>query len=565
MSEIAPTQTKASSTPVPTSTSAQPEFLRSRPFADNSAAAPSNATAAQATSEPPPDWQTQLERASRYGFDFNQVKISGAPPPFVQRKLVIGTPSNEYEQEANPMAEQVMAMPETANPQLQRKLFGNAIAQNIQRSSHTAAVFPESNLFTKRITPIVQCQTKEAGWVRPNPLLARMASVIQQEASAEEEVLEQIKPAATSITSSLQRKASEAKEKPLQQMKPLAASSVIPVIQRQPQNKDDSKSFFGHAGDFFSGLYEGGKDTVTGIGSMAKGAWNLTGGWLTNPAASQGTWNHLKSTTQAVVNNPSLVWEGIKAPYVEAWENGRPGEAIGRGTFEAISMLVGTKGVDKLAKGSKAAKAANVADKVGDVGKVTDKVEDLGKVGDKVDDAARVSTEVGDAAKVVEAPIFEEGAHTQLSQPGGLMATEGKQIPVPMKNGQYGPEALGPKAHPLKEHGPGKDLAEVEKRLHDNPNMKQATKFTDRATMETAIGKTIDAKKAEIEAWLKTNPPAGVNKSFDHSPGLGNLGQGYYRSPTGTVEAIPTELHNVRVVLKSDGKGGYVIQTAFPQ
>ncbi|MEW5857473.1 MAG: DUF4157 domain-containing protein [Cyanobacteriota bacterium] len=162
MSEKAPTQTKALSKPVPTSTTpVQPEFLRSRPFADNSAAALSNTTAAQATSEPPPDWQTQLERASRYGFDFNKVKISGAPPPFVQRKLVIGAPGDQYEQEADRMAEQVMAMPEPANPQLQRKLLGNAIAHSIQRSSHTEAAFPQSNLLTNRITPIVQRQKQQ--------------------------------------------------------------------------------------------------------------------------------------------------------------------------------------------------------------------------------------------------------------------------------------------------------------------------------------------------------------------------------------------------------------------
>ncbi|NET61841.1 MAG: hypothetical protein F6K47_38710 [Symploca sp. SIO2E6] len=54
------------------------------------------------------------------------------------------------------------------------------------------------------------------------------------------------------------------------------------------------------------------------------------------------------SATQAIVDDPALIWEGIKQPYVEAWESGRPGEAIGRGTLEVVSSLVGTKGLDKL-------------------------------------------------------------------------------------------------------------------------------------------------------------------------------------------------------------------------
>jgi hypothetical protein len=81
----------------------------------------------------------------------------------------------------------------------------------------------------------------------------------------------------------------------------------------------------------------------------------------------------LEQTVSTVVDNPGLVWDAVKEPYVKAWEEGRPGEAIGRGTFEVVTAIIGTKGADKLAKGSKLGTVAKVADKVEDVAKVADK------------------------------------------------------------------------------------------------------------------------------------------------------------------------------------------------
>ncbi len=83
--------------------------------------------------------------------------------------------------------------------------------------------------------------------------------------------------------------------------------------------------------------------------------------------------------------------------------------------------------------------------------------------------------------------------------------------------------------------------------------------------METAIGKTIDQHQADIDAWLKTNPPAGANKSFDGEPRMGNLGTAYRWDPaTQTAVQDRAAQHGCRVVLKSDGGGNYVIQTAHP-
>jgi hypothetical protein len=82
--------------------------------------------------------------------------------------------------------------------------------------------------------------------------------------------------------------------------------------------------------------------------------------------------------------------------------------------------------------------------------------------------------------------------------------------------------------------------------------------------MERVIGEGIDARQADIDAWLAANPPAGLTKTFNYSPGIGNLGEGYERLADGSVTRITIGLDKTRFVLKSDGNGGYIIQTAFP-
>ena len=153
---------------------------------------------------------------------------------------------------------------------------------------------------------------------------------------------------------------------------------------------------------------------------------------------------------------------------------------------------------------------------------------------------------------------------TKLSQLGGLKATEGTQI-------RKSDGTLGPASHPLDSHGPDKPLNvadgpnSVEQRMIDNTNMMNSTKFMDRATMETAIGKAIDANATNISNWLSTSPPAGRNMpAFDHDPGMGNLGSGFSRPARGAPYSPSGPLSSVTTVLKSNGVGGYVIQTAFP-
>ncbi|HEX8597825.1 MAG TPA: WXG100 family type VII secretion target [Chloroflexia bacterium] len=114
-------------------------------------------------------------------------------------------------------------------------------------------------------------------------------------------------------------------------------------------------------GDFFSGMWKEGKDSVTGL-------WTLA---TTDP----------RETAKGLfygITHPAELWNAFKQPYVEALESGHPWEAVGRGVMFPVSALVGAKGLDKLAKTSRVGVAAQV------VGRTTTPLraaEDLAMVG----------------------------------------------------------------------------------------------------------------------------------------------------------------------------------------
>jgi hypothetical protein len=161
-------------------------------------------------------------------------------------------------------------------------------------------------------------------------------------------------------------------------------------------------------------------------------------------------------------------------------------------------------------------------------------------------------------------PEFEEGAHTRLAQEGGLKATERQQV-------QRNDGTLDEPSHPLTEHGPDTDPNWLRGMARTSRNG-IAAKFTDRAVMETVTGDAITAAQPQVDAWLAGNPAAGENFVLpEYDPGIGNLGEGFYRNPaTGDVEPIPANmaLTKVQVILKATGNAppgrAYIIQTSYP-
>ena len=180
--------------------------------------------------------------------------------------------------------------------------------------------------------------------------------------------------------------------------KDVAAGRPAEVSAQRP-GQVARKAWYEHVGDFFAGAYEGARDTVSGVATMAQGLNNLINPviWIVSPEKTVQSWNTLTTTVKTIATDPGVVWDAFKEPFVEDWNNGRPGAAIGRGVFEVVSLLVGTKGLDKLAKGSKLLGAAD------DVAKVANKVDDVAKVANKVDDAAKVTNKADDASRVADA------------------------------------------------------------------------------------------------------------------------------------------------------------------
>ncbi len=130
---------------------------------------------------------------------------------------------------------------------------------------------------------------------------------------------------------------------------------------------ETAQTALGHVGDFFIGMWDEGKDMVTGLYKL-----------VTDPVGTaKGLWQG--------ITHPKMLWEAFKGPYVEAWESGHPGQAIGRGVMFVGSILLGTKGADKIADMAKAARAARVT-------------ADAAEVGARTASVAEAATELGTVA-----------------------------------------------------------------------------------------------------------------------------------------------------------------------
>jgi hypothetical protein len=241
---------------------------------------------------------------------------------------------------------------------------------------------------------------------------------------------------------------------------PSASSATSPASQQgestaaQPDGKSEKPGVLGNVGGFFQGAWEGGVDTVKGLGNMAQGAWNLTGGWLTNPEASKQTVDNVKNTASTVWNNPGAVVDAVTKPITDAWSKGEYGKAIGRGTFDAASMLLGTKGLDKVAKLGRVGEAATVASNVGKAEEVASAASKIAKV----DEAANAAAKVNTAAKVEETAAATAKAEA-------LLAAKGRDIIPGQCNAQT------PTAEALK-HPPGAERAAATAK--NRPNWQQA-------------------------------------------------------------------------------------------
>lgn len=147
--------------------------------------------------------------------------------------------------------------------------------------------------------------------------------------------------------------------------------------------------FLSGVGDFFGGMWAETKDMASGLKHL-----------VLHPIDTAKGLAH-------AITHPGEFWDGFKKPYVEAWESGRPWEAIGRGTMFALSFALGAKGVDKAAK---AAKAASVSGRAGEAASIAGKAGRAGEIGEATGTAGRVGEAAGTAGRAGEAGEAAGGA-----------------------------------------------------------------------------------------------------------------------------------------------------------
>ena len=172
-----------------------------------------------------------------------------------------------------------------------------------------------------------------------------------------------------------------------------------------PASSDGASSggVLGFIGDLFSGAGTELVDMVKGLGTLVM---------------------HPMETLKGLyygVTHPGELWNAFKQPYVEDWNNGHPGRAIGRGIIFAASFLIGAKGADKAAKagglaveGADLAEAATIAERAGELGKAGE-VTDATRVADLADTSRLARPAEG--AQAVRPPV-----------PGPYLMPEGRWV-----------------------------------------------------------------------------------------------------------------------------------------
>jgi WXG100 family type VII secretion target len=160
-----------------------------------------------------------------------------------------------------------------------------------------------------------------------------------------------------------------------------ARSPGSPGPAAAPARAKSGGGFWGGVKDFFGGIYAEGKDMVTGLYHM-----------VTDPVGTaKALWHG--------ITHPGELWDAFKKPFVEDWESGHPWRAIGRGVMFVGSMLVGTKGADKIGKAGKLGEAGHAA-RAAELAKAgrTAELMELAKMGRLGEGASQFVTKFGDDA-----------------------------------------------------------------------------------------------------------------------------------------------------------------------
>lgn len=218
------------------------------------------------------------------------------------------------------------------------------------------------------------------------PSLKRLIAALAEASNATKQISTEFKTAEDAAANALRE------DRTIQPGQPGAATSP------DAGGGNDGGGFLSQVGGFFEGLWEGGKDMVTGL-------WQA----VTNPIDT------LKGLAYAITH-PGELWEALKKPYVDDWNSGNYGRAIGRGTFEVLSMLF-PPGGGAAAKG--VTKGADIAGDMGRIAKLADTASDVARGADKASDMARAADRASDASRLID-DVADGGRGGTIADTGAL-------------------------------------------------------------------------------------------------------------------------------------------------
>ena len=151
-----------------------------------------------------------------------------------------------------------------------------------------------------------------------------------------------------------------------------------------------AKGTWRHTLGFARGVGMGLLEAGEGLLMMAQVASRFTvPGILLDPMGPIKTVQDGWGLAAALRNDPLLIWDSVKEPYVSAAENGEYGEIAGRAALEVASVVFGAKGADKVARGGKVASTAAKGARAAKVGGMAAKGGRAAKVGGMAAKGAR--------------------------------------------------------------------------------------------------------------------------------------------------------------------------------
>ncbi|WP_156735184.1 ribonuclease YeeF family protein [Bacillus velezensis] len=317
------------------------------------------------------------------------------------------------------------------------------------------------------------------------------------------------------------------------------------------------------------GLYDVGKDTITGVKDLAVGAWDFY--HLSDE-------QKVAKTISAVLNTPSyakIIWTNLADSWNDKMVNG---DAYSRSHYitYAIGSIVGLKGsgsavkvssklaktgaakVDNVLEASEKAAAKHVKTRI-EKGK--DYINSVSK--NKYEPAlAGIALDIENTHNVKNTPllkrIIEDQKESVLRKSETSNSTgignvkQGDSTPLAPGGGLAAHEAKG--GHLIERHV-GKTDEELLQRLQINKKIRASSSFTDRPTAERVANETLTKHKKEIEEWLKSDVNDPLPLPYR---GTEVIGRGV-RKGSNEVK----DMTNARIVLKKNKDGSFIL-TGYP-